>query len=161
MREQLSRSLTSGESELLHSIFGDSIDYSRVKLVRGKWWPFQPRRTAMAPMGNIHFHPDGGGWSEDFSKESLQLQAFFVHEMTHVWQAQKGGRFYLPLMRHPFCRYRYTFVPGRPFRRYGLEQQAEIVRHAFLLSKGAAAGDCPSLGQLRAILPWGQKESTS
>ena len=161
MRELESRSLTAGEIELLHPIFKDSIDYSKVRLFRGKWWPFQPRRSAMAPMGNIYFHPDGGGWSEDFSKESLHLQGFFVHEMTHVWQAQKGGRFYLPLTRHPFCRYRYTFVPGRPFRRYGLEQQAEIVRHAFLLSKGGAAGDGPSLEQLRAILPWGQSESTS
>ena len=25
----------------------------------------------MAPMGNIYFHPDGGGWSDDFSKEPL------------------------------------------------------------------------------------------
>ena len=31
----------------------------------------------------------------------LAGQGFFIHEMTHVWQAQKGGRFYLPLMRHP------------------------------------------------------------
>ena len=45
---------------------------------------------AMAPMGNIYFHPDGGGWSEDFAKEPLGAQAFFIHEMTHVWQAQKG-----------------------------------------------------------------------
>ena len=161
MPEKLSRSLTTGEIALARSMFGDSIDYSRVKLVRGKWWPFQPRRSAMAPMGNIYFHPDGGGWSEDFSKEPLRLQGFFIHEMTHVWQSQKGGRFYLPLMRHPFCNYRYTFVPGRPFRRYGLEQQAEIVRHAFLLSKGAARGDAPTHGQLGAILPWRQGESMS
>ena len=52
--------------------------------------------------------------------------------MTHVWQAQTRGRFYLPLMRHPFCRYAYELVDGRPFGRYGLEQQAEIVRHRFL-----------------------------
>ena len=34
------------------------------------------------------------------------------------------------------CRYAYAFVPGRPFDRYGLEQQAEIVRHAFLQGRG-------------------------
>jgi hypothetical protein len=161
MRQLESRSLTPGEIGLLSPIFHDAMDYSKVRLIRGKWWPFQPRRTAMAPMGNIYFHPVGGGWSEDFSKDPLPAQAFFVHEMTHVWQAQACGRFYLPLMRHPFCRYRYHFVPGRPFRRYGLEQQAEIVRHAFLLSKGATPGQCPSLEQLRAILPWGQRESMS
>ena len=59
-----------------------------------------------------------------------------IHELTHVWQSQTRGRFYLPLMRHPFCRYAYDLVPDRPFGRYGLEQQAEIVRHAFLARPG-------------------------
>ena len=132
------RPLTSGEVELARSIFGNAIDYACVRLIQGKWWPLQPRRTAMAPTGNIWFHPDGGGWSEDFSKEPLALQAFWMHEMTHVWQAQRKGRFYLPLMRHPFCRYTYTLKAGLAFDRYGLEQQAEIVRHRFLADRGAA-----------------------
>ena len=67
----------------------------------------------------------------DFSKEPLPLQAFWMHEMTHVWQAQKRGRFYLPLMRHPFCRYAYRVAPRKPLSRYGIEQQAMIVEHAF------------------------------
>jgi hypothetical protein len=149
MREKISRSLTPGEKALVRSVFGDAIDCSRVQLVLGKWWPFQPPRTAMAPMGNIYFHPAGGGWSEDFSKEPLHAQGFFIHEMTHVWQAQKGGRFYLPLARHPFCHYRYDIVPGRPFRRYGLEQQAEIVRHIFLAGRRANVAAPP-----RSLLPF-------
>ena len=130
------RHLTPGEIELARSIFGDAIDYSRVMLVSGKWWPLQPRNSAMAPMGNIYFHPDGGGWSEDFSREPLSAQGFFIHELTHVWQAQAKGRFYLLLMRHPFCRYGYTLKVGKAFHDYGIEQQAEIVRHAFLLRNG-------------------------
>jgi hypothetical protein len=149
MPQKKSRPLTPGEVTLVRSVFGDAIDTSLVRLVRGKWWPFQPRRSAMAPMGHIHFHPDGGGWSEDYSHEPLHSQGFFIHEMTHVWQAQKGGRFYLPLMRHPFCRYRYEIVPGRPFRRYGLEQQAEIVRHIFLAARGAKIA-----APRRSILPF-------
>jgi len=144
------RSLTSGEIEMARSIFGSAIDYSKVRLIRGKWWPFQPRRSAMAPMGNIYFHPDGGGWSEDFSKESLHAQGYFIHELTHVWQTQKGGRFYLPLMRHPFCKYEYHLVPGRPFEHYGLEQQAEIIRHRFLADQGAAVPIQPP----RSLLPF-------
>ena len=103
----------------------------------------------MAPCGNIHFHPHGTLWSQDFSKEPLFRQGFFIHEMTHVWQAQTRGRFYLPLMRHPFCRYRYEFVPGRPFDRYGLEQQAEIVRHVFLAHHGSDISAPP-----RSLLPF-------
>ena len=138
-----SRGLTEGEIALARSMFGDSIDYGRVRLRLGKFWPFHPRGVAMAPMGDIHFHPNGGGWSEDFSRESLDRQGFFIHEMTHVWQAQKRGRFYLPLMRHPFCRYTYTLEDGRPFERYGLEQQAEIVRHRFLADHDAGPAVCP------------------
>jgi hypothetical protein len=144
------RSLTTGEVELARSIFRDAIDYSRVRLIRGKWWPFHPRNAAMAPMGNIWFHPDGGGWSEDFAKEPLRRQSFFIHEMTHVWQAQKGGRFYLPLMRHPFCRYPYQLKAGKGFARYGIEQQAEIVKHRFLADRDAPVPIIPP----RELLPF-------
>jgi hypothetical protein len=148
------RMLTTGEIELARSIFKDSIDYSRVRLFEGKWWPLHPRRAAMAPTGDIWFHPDGGGWSDDFSKETLSRQGFFIHELTHVWQSQKGGRFYLLLMRHPFCRYSYTVRPGRPFRRYGIEQQAEIMRHFFLETRGVSLSNTPSLEELTKLVPF-------
>ena len=143
MTKSCSRSLTAGEIELARSVFRDSIDYSKVRLIRGKWWPFQPRNAAMAPMGNVYFHPAGGGWSNDFSQENVRRQAFFIHEMVHVWQAQAKGRFYLPLMRHPFCRYSYQLKPGKPFDRYGLEQQAEIVTHRFLADRGVPTTCAP------------------
>ncbi len=128
---------------MARSIFGNAMDYPKVRLFEGKWWPFHPRGAAMAPSGSIWFHPNGGGWSEDFSQEPLSSQAFFMHELTHVWQAQRGGRLYLPLMRHPLCRYGYELQPGKPFRKYGLEQQAEIVRHRFLADRGFPAQPLP------------------
>jgi hypothetical protein len=143
MTKAAGRALTPGEIELARSIFGAAIDYSKVRIVRRRWWLFQPRNIVMAPTGNIHFHPRSDLWSEDFSVEALHRQGLFVHEMTHVWQAQTRGRFYLPLMRHPFCRYRYRLVEDRPFERYGLEQQAEIVRHAFLARRGLKLASCP------------------
>lgn len=130
------RALTEGEIALAQSAFGDAIDYGRVRIVRGRWWPFQSKGIVMAPTGNIHFHPADPRWSDDFAAESLSLQGLFIHEMTHVWQAQKRGKYYLPLMRHPFCRYGYQLEPGRRFDLYGLEQQAEIVRHRFLADRG-------------------------
>ena len=143
------RPLTPGEIALARSLFGEAIDYSAVRLVNRKWWPFHPRNAAMAPTGNIHFHPHGDLWSEDFAAEPLSLQGLFIHEMTHVWQSQTRGRFYLPLMRHPFCRYAYMIEEGRPFDRYGLEQQAEIVRHIFLAERGFAVMAPP-----HALLPF-------
>ena len=130
------RPLTQREIALARSVFGDTIDYARVNIVRGRWWPFQPKGIVMAPTGNIHFHPADPRWSDDFAAETLSLQGLFIHEMTHVWQAQKHGKYYLPLMRHPFCRYDYELRAGQRFDRYGLEQQAEIVRHRFLADRG-------------------------
>ena len=144
------RPLTAGEIALARSVFGDAVDYAKVQLVRRKWWPFQPRNTVMAPTGNIHFHPHDDLWSEDFTREPLHRQGLFIHEMTHVWQTQTRGRFYLPLMRHPFCRYAYQLEQDRPFDWYGLEQQAEIVRHRFLADRGARPAICPP----RSLLPF-------
>ncbi len=91
----------------------------------------------MAPRGHIHFHPLSASYCDDFSQASLALQGHFIHEMTHVWQVQARGPWFL-ILRRPFSRrYDYSLRPGWPLERYGIEQQAEIVRHAFLLRKGA------------------------
>jgi hypothetical protein len=152
--ERAARSLTQGEMRLAQSVFGDAIDYSPVRIVRRSWWPFQPKQVAMSPTGNIHFHPQGNLWCEDFAAADLGLQALFVHEMTHVWQTQTRGRYYLPLMRHPFCRYDYALKPGQKFEHYGLEQQGELMRHAFLLREGAAVPGAPPLDQYLSVLPF-------
>lgn len=89
----------------------------------------------MAPDGNLWFHPKGGLFCRDYCESDLNLQGLFIHEMAHVWQHQKGV--FLPLARHPFCRYIYELTPSKPLTKYGIEQQAEIVRHVFLLKQGA------------------------
>ena len=146
------RPLTPGEVALARSVYGDAIDYARVALSRTKWAFFQPRRVVMTPLGCIHFHPKGDLWRDDFAAAALTDQGLFIHEMCHVWQHQHGV--YLPLARHPFCRYGYGLQPGRPFRRYGIEQQAEIVRHAFLLRRGATVPAAPALAQYDTLLPF-------
>lgn len=117
-------------------MFGNAIDYAKVTIRRRKWFPFQPHSYAMVPFGHFHFHPKGTLYRDDFSAETIDWQGFFIHEMTHVWQVQVHGPWYLLLRRHPFCRYSYCLKPGWPLRRYGIEQQAEIIRHAFMLRNG-------------------------
>ena len=129
------RPLTPGEIALARSVYGDAIDYAPVRVVLGKWAFFQPRRIVMTRLGNIHCHPGGGLYRDDLAAAPLGDQGLFIHELCHVWQHQRGV--FLPLKRHPFCRYGYAFKPGQRFDRYGLEQQAEIARHAFLLRRGA------------------------
>lgn len=106
----------------------------------------------MAPDGHLWFHPASPLWCSDFSCQSVQLQGFFLHEMTHVWQSQQG--IFLPFARHPFCRYAYAIRPGQPFHRYGIEQQAEIIRHAFLLRQGASVPGAPDVSVYEGLLPF-------
>ena len=130
------RPLTPGEEAMVRSVFGSAVDPARVMVRRRRWHPFQPKAITMAPCGHIHFPPGSPWYCDDFSQADAHRQGLFIHEMTHVWQAQRLGRWYLPLHRHPFCRYGYSLKPGWPLTRYGIEQQAEIVRHAFLLRNG-------------------------
>ncbi len=146
------RPLTQRETALSQSMFGDAIDYARVRVHNRKYWWFQPRRITMAPNGHLWFHPKSNLFCADFCDSSLPLQGHFIHEMTHVWQHQSG--ICLPLRRHPFCRYDYTLIPGWKLRQYGLEQQAEIVKHAFLLRNGAKVPGAPSLEQYESMLPF-------
>lgn len=125
-----------------------------VTIRRRRWFPFQPTNTAMAPTGHLHFPAGHVSYCDDFAGASLGAQGLFIHEMTHVWQAQQRGRLWLPLMRHPFCRYDYAVRPGQPLTAYGIEQQAEIVRHVFLLRRGHALIGAPPLAQLESILPF-------
>ena len=148
------RALTTAERALAASVFGSAIDLDKVRMRRRRWWPFQPRNVVMAPRGHIHFHPEGHCYRSCFGASSLNDQAFFIHEMTHVWQHQSGRS--LILRRHPFCRYAYDFEPGKPFARYGIEQQAEIVAHVFLMRHGRKIADKPPLATMEAILPFGK-----
>jgi hypothetical protein len=147
-----SRALTAGEVALARSVFGDAIDYAPIRLEKRKWAFFQPRETVMAPTGTIHFHPAGTRYRADFSCGDLDDQGLLIHELTHIWQSQCG--IFLPLRRHPFCRYHYAIRPGLPLHRYGIEQQAEIVRHTFVLRHGGFVRGALPLATYESILPF-------
>nr|WP_247718185.1 vgr related protein [Qipengyuania proteolytica] len=137
--------MTPGEVALARSVFGTAIAYERVTIRRRKWFPFQPKRITMAPRGHLHFHPAGDGYCEDFSVASLTRQGLFIHEMTHVWQVQTKGQWYLVTHRMPWARYDYSLKPGWSLDRYGIEQQADIVKHAFWLRNGMKLAGAPDV----------------
>lgn len=147
------RTLTADERALARSVFGDALDLDRVRLIWRKWFPFQPRGMTMAPRGSIHFHPKGTAYCDCFARHPIGWQGHLIHELVHVWQHQRGMN--LLLRRHPFCRYSYAVMPGWPLERYGVEQQAEIVRHVFLLRRGVVVPGAPPLATLETILPFG------
>jgi hypothetical protein len=146
------RSLSQAEVDLVRSIFNDAIDLEKVRVHNRRWWWFQPRSITMAPDGHLWFHPKGDLFCDDFCSRDMSYQGLFIHEMTHVWQHQMG--IFLPLKRHPFCRYDYSLKPGWKLKQYGLEQQAEIIRHIFLLRRGIKVAGAPPLSQYDGILPF-------
>jgi hypothetical protein len=151
----MSRVLTQGERNMVRAMFGGAIRLDEVTIRHSKWAFFQPRNILMAPCGHLHVHPSSDYWSDDYSRHHPELQGLFLHEMTHVWQAQRRGRYYLPLMRHPLCRYDYAVRLDWPLERYGLEQQGEIVRHVHLLRNNQPVRGAPPLATLESILPFG------
>ena len=114
---------------------------------------WQPAWVTMAPDGHLWFHPNGGIWSADFSAEPIWPQAHFIHEMVHVWQHQQGVN--LILRRGPLARYDYLpLKAGLGFSGYGLEQQAEIVRDAYVKRMGGEVPGTPPLATYDALLPF-------
>lgn len=144
------RPLTPAEVALTASVFGEALDPAPVTIRRRKWFWLQPRHLTMAPDGHIWCHPQGHAWRPCFAQDSLIGQAFFLHEMTHVWQHQRGIN--LLLRRWPLARYRYTLKPGKPLHAYGIEQQACIVADAFLARAGLARPG--TLADYRAVMPF-------
>lgn len=100
----------------------------------------------MAPRGHLHFHPLSENYCDDFSRENILRQGLLIHELTHVWQTQTLGEWYLVTHRMPWSRYDYSLKPGWSLDKYGIEQQAEIVKHAFWLRGGVKIAGAPDVG---------------
>ena len=152
----MSRPLTPGEVRLARSVFGDRIDYGRVRICGGG-----PGRTAITLGSRIHFPSPA---PNDASAGALPLQAWFVHEMTHVLQFQSAPlrtlwSWFVTLASGGYHRargYRYA-MPLAHWGAYNLEQQASMVEHAFVLREQGACAAAPegaSLAAYRACVPF-------
>lgn len=89
------RYLTSGEIAMAKLIFKDSIDYYKVKIIRGGILGAPDLAgAAMTPAGHIHLPNQEYLKNKDFSskeKNTAEDKHWFIHEMTHVWQYQMGA----------------------------------------------------------------------
>ncbi|MBK0053763.1 PAAR domain-containing protein [Stenotrophomonas sp. S39] len=127
------RRLTQGEIEMAQLVFGDAIDYSLVRIHNHGYWMLvgmQPDNTVVAPNGEIYFPKDL--YRDDFSRENLDLQKLFIHEMTHAWQYQLGYNIKLTRGPRPNMSYRYQLDEVRLLRDYNMEAQGDILADYFL-----------------------------
>jgi hypothetical protein len=121
------RELTSDEIATLRSVYGDSIDYSQIRIKEGNSGLFSVAGRALT-QGNTIYVPKG---ELPLSKDTL------VHEAAHVWQYQHGGTDYMAdaLWGQNFGE-GYDFSKGidegKSFSELNPEQQAELVQQAYL-----------------------------
>ncbi|WP_083615940.1 hypothetical protein [Pantoea sp. 1.19] len=73
------RKLTTGEVALARTVFGNRIDYEKVKIHHGSCLPFglQGESVAMTPNGEIYFRD----WYRDDGNDSNLLIVFYVQIM--------------------------------------------------------------------------------
>lgn len=96
--KRIIRILTSGEISLARSVFEDTIEYNKVWIHNDSYLSakMQGATTAMTPDGEMYY-PDAV-YSPDFSSRPIpgsyetvaRASHLFIHEMTHVWQYQRG-----------------------------------------------------------------------
>lgn len=132
--EESLRLLKLGEIALARTVFGSSIVYPRVWIHNASYFPFklQGRNTAMSPNGELYFRD---WYFDDFSTRSFQYQHLFIHEMSHVWQYQRGIWVRMRGLVSGFVSYEYSFEKNKNLLDYRLEQQAQIIADFFLLRK--------------------------
>lgn len=129
------RTLTPGERALAAEVFGDSLDAGRVWVFALPVWD-----RAFVAGGRLMVWPARAAWRE-FTEAPLEVQAVFVHELVHVWQAQNGVNLILAKLRagDRAQSYAYDLSDNRDFPMLNIEQQAMIVQDAFTAARGGPA----------------------
>ncbi|NOK32361.1 hypothetical protein HMI49_03990 [Corallococcus exercitus] len=124
--EPTSRKLTGEELAVLHEVYGDSIDYTRIEIKEGN--------AGLLTVGGRPFtHGDTIYIPTDWlplTKDTL------VHEAAHVWQHQQGGNDYMSeALVAQFFGDGYNFEKalrqGKSWEEMNPEQQARFVERGF------------------------------
>ena len=129
------RTLTAGERSLAAEMFGEALDGARVWIFAIPLW-----RRAFVPGGRLIVWPAAQALA-DFSLAPQALQSVFVHELTHVWQAQSGVNLLAAKLRAGDgpAAYAYDLSETCDFSMLNIEQQAMVVQHVFLAARGGSA----------------------
>jgi hypothetical protein len=143
------RRLTAAEQALGREMFGDGLELDRLRILAVPLW-----RRAFVAGPQLMIWP-AAALPADFGASPLPLQGVFIHELTHVWQAQRGvGLLAAKLKAGDSARaYAYDLTVQGDFAALNIEQQAMVVEHAFLSARGGLAPHPPDL-YAQASLGW-------
>ena len=100
---QRNRTMTEHEIRQARRVFGDAIDYTKVRINEGS---ISARVASVGgyarTIGNTIHMPEGGS----------RNMAFMIHELTHVWQYQRQGWTYAPRCIWAQITEGYSYVPS-------------------------------------------------
>jgi hypothetical protein len=155
------RQLSPTEIREARQVFGNVLDYSRVRVLEGARWTDLMRRR-VAPESDRSPAPHNAmtlGWRccfpvrlrttvADLAVGDLGDMGWLVHELAHAWQFQQTGWGYAwkavrALVRFGEAAYHYGGAEGLQASAHGLasfnvEQQAEIARDYYLRRRRGA-----------------------
>lgn len=141
------RALTERETAIGRSLYGDEIDWPRVRVMQLPAWGFY----AMVPFGRTILYAKLKAWC-DFADAPPGEQGIFVHELCHVWQAARGLLLaFAKLGALGRGAYIYRAKPNAKLRDYNIERQAEIARHLYESRLGAPEKTAPPLDWLEEV----------
>lgn len=129
----IARPMTANEIRAARTIFGASIDYTRVKVHNIKAYFFQPSGTAITPNGEVYFPKED--YLADFGTRAHNM-AWLIHELVHVWQWQRN--MWVKSRRLLNGKYEYGDLSKYRlnFTDYLIEQQASIVEDYYRITHG-------------------------
>jgi hypothetical protein len=123
--------LTQNEIAMATLLFGDAIDYERVRIHARRYMPLQPKNCCMTPNGSMYFHQSC--FLPDYTRGDPPVVHWFMHEMVHVWQHQLG----YPVRTRGAIRiglsYAYTLHAGATLADYNMEAQGDLLADYFAL----------------------------
>lgn len=126
-----SRRLTPDEVAMAALVFGESIDYARVRIHARRYLPFQPRNCCMTPNGSMYFHRSR--FLPDYTRGDPLVVHWFLHEMAHVWQHQLGYAVRLRGAVRIGLPYDYDLAPGKTLADFNMEAQGDLLADYFAL----------------------------
>ncbi|MGE6761026.1 hypothetical protein ACQKGO_23610 [Corallococcus interemptor] len=125
--EPPARKLSDSEIATLKSVYGDSIDYSQMRIKEGNSGLFSTTGRAFTHGNTIYIPPENMPLTPDL----------LVHESAHVWQHQNGGTDYMSealVAQHIGDGYDFEkgLDAGKAWSELNPEQQAEFLQQAQL-----------------------------
>lgn len=130
-RTRRARRLTSREIAMARLLFGDVLDYDRVRIHGRRYLPFQPKNCCMTPNGSMYFHRSC--YLPDYTRGEASVVHWFIHEMVHVWQHQLGYAVRLRGALRIGLPYAYDLAPGKTLADFNMEAQGDLLADYFAL----------------------------